>query len=29
MISSIRRALIVRAQSGPATAILVPHDQLG
>jgi hypothetical protein len=29
MISSIRRALIVRAQSGPATAIFVPHDQLG
>jgi hypothetical protein len=29
MISSIRRALIVRAQSGPATTNFVPDDQLG
>jgi len=29
MISSIRRALIARAQSGRATTIFVPHDQLG
>jgi len=29
MISSIRRALIVRAQSGPGTTIFVPHDQPG
>jgi hypothetical protein len=29
MISSIRRAVIVRAQSGPAATIFVPHDQLG